>query len=277
VEALRAGTGAAVAALPQCSSGDAEHEHAAAGVTPSAAEAELTQRGEHLLDGRAEPRLGAAGSTPAASDDIGVDSEGGDLGGETSVLVGNDDMAGGRRSGPACVKKQTRRRQAVPSSSRLGAVVTSPRRTRRPTHFIYNRQDRRSKTHSLLLYPIHRTSTLISRTASLGLEMAADTSSNGRQGEAAGDGGAPKLHHMAAFGRGLLGLAAASTAITLVVTEPPAWLDRNAYFTVLRRDHPGDRGRRTTDGEWRGRISSAGTRRRLRRFVPRGRPEDGGG
>jgi hypothetical protein len=55
---------------------------------PSAAEAELTQRGEHLVDGRADPRPGAAGSTPAASDDIGVDSEGGDLGGETSVLVG---------------------------------------------------------------------------------------------------------------------------------------------------------------------------------------------
>jgi hypothetical protein len=109
------------------------------------------------------------------------------------------------------------------------------------------------------------------------LEMAANTSSNRRQGEAAGDGGAPKLHHMAAFGRGLLGLAAASTAITLVVTEPPEWLDRNAYFTVLRRNHPGDRRRKTADGEWRGRISSAGTRRRFRRFVPRGRPEDGGG
>jgi hypothetical protein len=54
---------------------------------------------------------------------------------------------------------------------------------------------------------------------------------------------------MAAFGRGLLGLAAASTAITLVVTEPPEWLDRNAYFTVLRRNHPGDRRRKTADGE----------------------------
>jgi hypothetical protein len=83
------------------------------------------------------------------------------------------------------------------------------------------------------------------------------TGSNGRQGEAAHDGGVPKLHHLAAFGRGLLGLAAASTAITLVVTEPPAWLDRNAYFTVLHRDHPGDRGRRTADGRWRSRISSA--------------------
>ncbi|RLM93505.1 uncharacterized protein C2845_PM08G05400 [Panicum miliaceum] len=56
---------------------------------------------------------------------------------------------------------------------------------------------------------------------------------NGLQGEAAGDGGAPKLHQAAFFERGLLGLAAASTAITLAVIEPPPWLDRNAYSVAL--------------------------------------------
>ncbi|KAF8662896.1 hypothetical protein HU200_055478 [Digitaria exilis] len=33
--------------------------------------------------------------------------------------------------------------------------------------------------------------------------------------------------------RGLLGLAAASTAIALAVTEPPPWLDRNAYLVAI--------------------------------------------
>jgi hypothetical protein len=62
--------------------------------------------------------------------------------------------------------------------------------------------------------------------------MALGTGSNAREGEAAG--GAPKLHHhQAAFGCGLLGLAAASTAITMAVSEPPPWLDRNTYFVAL--------------------------------------------
>ncbi|CAO2161043.1 unnamed protein product [Urochloa humidicola] len=60
--------------------------------------------------------------------------------------------------------------------------------------------------------------------------MAAATGNNGRQREAAA--AAAKLHQ-AAFGHGLLGLAAASTAITLAVTEPPPWLNRNAYFLAL--------------------------------------------
>jgi hypothetical protein len=64
--------------------------------------------------------------------------------------------------------------------------------------------------------------------------MAAGTGSNGRgHEEATGDGVAPKLHRPAAFGRGLLGLAAASAAITMAVSEPPPWLDRNAYFVAL--------------------------------------------
>ncbi|CAO2185606.1 unnamed protein product [Urochloa humidicola] len=46
-------------------------------------------------------------------------------------------------------------------------------------------------------------------------------------------GGAPKLSQAAAFWRGLLGLGAASTAITLTVIEPPPCLDKNAYFLVL--------------------------------------------
>nr|TKV98102.1 hypothetical protein SEVIR_9G538350v2 [Setaria viridis] len=61
--------------------------------------------------------------------------------------------------------------------------------------------------------------------------MARGTFSSGREAGAAG--GAPKLHHRAAFGCGLLGLAAASTAITMAVSEPPPWLDRNAYLVAL--------------------------------------------
>ncbi|CAL4951473.1 unnamed protein product [Urochloa decumbens] len=53
----------------------------------------------------------------------------------------------------------------------------------------------------------------------------------GREGEATG--GAPKLPQAAAFGHGLLGLGAASTAITLAVIEPPPCLDKNGYFLVL--------------------------------------------
>ncbi|KAF8705011.1 hypothetical protein HU200_031266 [Digitaria exilis] len=58
--------------------------------------------------------------------------------------------------------------------------------------------------------------------------MAAGTGSNGR-----GRGAHGELRQAAAFGRGLLGLAAASTAIAMAVTEPPRWLDRNAYFVTL--------------------------------------------
>nr|CAB3472230.1 unnamed protein product [Digitaria exilis] len=62
--------------------------------------------------------------------------------------------------------------------------------------------------------------------------MAGGTGSNGRGGRAAGE-----LRRQAgAFGRGprgLLGLAAGSTAIALAVTEPPPWLDRNAYLVAL--------------------------------------------
>ena len=47
------------------------------------------------------------------------------------------------------------------------------------------------------------------------------------------DGGAPKLGQAAFFKRGLLGLAAASTAVTLAVSEPPPWLHRNAYSVAL--------------------------------------------
>ncbi|CAO2161045.1 unnamed protein product [Urochloa humidicola] len=60
---------------------------------------------------------------------------------------------------------------------------------------------------------------------------AARGSNNGEEGVAAGE--APKLHQAAAIGRGLLGLAATSTAITLAVIEPPAWLDRNAYYASI--------------------------------------------
>ena len=59
--------------------------------------------------------------------------------------------------------------------------------------------------------------------------MAAGTGSSRREyGEAAGE-----LHQPPAFGRGLLGLAAASTAITLAASEPPPWLDRDAYFVAI--------------------------------------------
>ncbi|CAO2185610.1 unnamed protein product [Urochloa humidicola] len=61
--------------------------------------------------------------------------------------------------------------------------------------------------------------------------MAAGTGSNSRE-EGAAAGRAPKLHQ-AASGRALLGLAATSTAITLAVIEPPAWLDRNAYSVSI--------------------------------------------
>ncbi|KAG2595705.1 hypothetical protein PVAP13_5KG092587 [Panicum virgatum] len=47
------------------------------------------------------------------------------------------------------------------------------------------------------------------------------------------DGRAPKLRQAAFFERGLLGLAAASTAVTLAVSEPPPWLHRNAYSVAL--------------------------------------------
>ncbi|CAL4958101.1 unnamed protein product [Urochloa decumbens] len=53
----------------------------------------------------------------------------------------------------------------------------------------------------------------------------------GHEGQATGR--ALKLPKAAAFGRGLLGLGAASTAITLAVIEPPPCLDKNAYFLVL--------------------------------------------
>ena len=59
--------------------------------------------------------------------------------------------------------------------------------------------------------------------AASGLEMAAGTGGNGRQGE-----------ELAAFSeRGLLGLAAASAASALAVSEPPPWLDRNAYSVAI--------------------------------------------
>jgi hypothetical protein len=45
------------------------------------------------LTGEPTPGQEPRRSAPAASGDIGGDSEGGDLGGETSVLVGDDDMA----------------------------------------------------------------------------------------------------------------------------------------------------------------------------------------
>jgi len=48
-----------------------------------------------------------------------------------------------------------------------------------------------------------------------------------------GGSGRGELHQQPAFGRGLLGLAAASTAITLAVSEPPPWLDRDAYFVAI--------------------------------------------
>ncbi|RCV24621.1 hypothetical protein SETIT_5G100500v2 [Setaria italica] len=60
--------------------------------------------------------------------------------------------------------------------------------------------------------------------------MAPGTANNGRAGEAAG--GTPKLHREA-FGRGLLGLAAASTAITMAVREPPPGLNKTAYLLAL--------------------------------------------
>ncbi|KAG2595702.1 hypothetical protein PVAP13_5KG091600 [Panicum virgatum] len=54
--------------------------------------------------------------------------------------------------------------------------------------------------------------------------MAAGRGGNGRQGE-----------ERAAFSErgGLLGLAAASSAIALAVSEPPSWLDRNAYSVAI--------------------------------------------
>nr|CAB3476301.1 unnamed protein product [Digitaria exilis] len=51
---------------------------------------------------------------------------------------------------------------------------------------------------------------------------------------AGSNGAAGEVDEAAAFGRGLLGgLAAASTAIALAMTEPPPWLDRNAYLVAI--------------------------------------------
>jgi hypothetical protein len=44
------------------------------------------------LTGEPTPAHAPRRSAPAASGDNGGDSDGGDLGGETSVLVGDDDM-----------------------------------------------------------------------------------------------------------------------------------------------------------------------------------------
>ncbi|KAL6626717.1 hypothetical protein ACP70R_030443 [Stipagrostis hirtigluma subsp. patula] len=53
-----------------------------------------------------------------------------------------------------------------------------------------------------------------------------------RRGEEAHGGGAPQLRQ-ADFEGGVVGLVAASAAITLAVTEPPPWLNREAYFLAL--------------------------------------------
>jgi hypothetical protein len=64
--------------------------------------------------------------------------------------------------------------------------------------------------------------------------MAPVTGSNDCEWEAAGDGVAlaPKLHQ-AALERGLIGLAAASTAITMAVCEPPPGLNKTTYLLTL--------------------------------------------
>ncbi|OEL19180.1 hypothetical protein BAE44_0019800 [Dichanthelium oligosanthes] len=51
--------------------------------------------------------------------------------------------------------------------------------------------------------------------------------------EAGGGAAATELHHQAVSEAGMLGLAVASAAIALVVSEPPPWLHWDAYFVAL--------------------------------------------
>ncbi|CAO2198965.1 unnamed protein product [Urochloa humidicola] len=60
--------------------------------------------------------------------------------------------------------------------------------------------------------------------------MAPGTGSSRREAEVIG--GEPKLH-LATFERGLIGLAATSTAITVAVREPPLGLDKTTYSLAL--------------------------------------------
>ncbi|CAO2185609.1 unnamed protein product [Urochloa humidicola] len=60
--------------------------------------------------------------------------------------------------------------------------------------------------------------------------MAPGTGSSRREAEVIG--GEPKLH-LATFERGLIGLAATSTAVTMAVREPPLGLDKTTYSLAL--------------------------------------------